>query len=82
MRACPVCLKMAAFSTALPWYVSDSRRRNGERFICLRRAPTLSSASLHFAFLHVTRLLPKEGTEYQYHIPTEPDGQQRRAQER
>jgi hypothetical protein len=29
----------------------------------------------------VTRLLPKEGTEYQYHIQTEPDGQQRRAQE-
>jgi hypothetical protein len=33
MRACPVCLKMAAFSTALPWNVSDSRRRNGGRFI-------------------------------------------------
>jgi hypothetical protein len=29
----------------------------------------------------VTRLLPKEGAEYQYHIQTEPDGQQRRALE-
>jgi hypothetical protein len=29
----------------------------------------------------VTRLLPKDGPEYQYHIQTEPDGQQRRAQE-
>jgi hypothetical protein len=29
----------------------------------------------------VTRLLPKEGGEYQYHIQVEPDGLQRRALE-
>lgn len=30
---------------------------------------------------HVTRLLPKEGADYQYYVRTELDGQQRRAWE-
>ncbi len=30
----------------------------------------------------VTRLLPKEGADYQYHIQLGPEGQQRRVQEK
>jgi hypothetical protein len=30
----------------------------------------------------ITRLLPREATEYQYHVEFEPDGQQRHAWEK
>jgi hypothetical protein len=29
----------------------------------------------------ITRLLPMEGSQYQYHVQTEPDGLERRARE-
>lgn len=45
-------------------------------------SPGLQDAGVRPGSCTVTRLLPKEGSEYQYHVQCAADGLQRRVQER